>query len=86
MRLLEKLFKPHPRLLDFQNAIPLANILPKLFCPVNDRVRDVQILVLCVGSSSDVGELKNLFHGGKYGRGWVSRMVRGLLDNALALE
>ena len=53
---------------------------------MNDDVGDVHGLVLCVGVSVDVDELKNFFDGGKYGRNWVSRMICGLLEDFLVLE
>ena len=86
MRHPKKTFELHPRLLDCQNSVPLANLQPKLDHPVNDNVGNANGLVLCIGGSNGVGELKKFFDGRKYGRDRVSRMVRRLLDNVLGIK
>ena len=72
--------------MDCQNSDPLANLQPKLDHPVIYHVGNVNGLVFCIGGSNGVGELKKFFDGRKYGRDRVSRMVRRLLENVLALE
>ena len=53
---------------------------------MNYHVFGIHGLVLSVGCVGDVGELDNLFNIRKYGRDQVSRMVRCLIDNVLALK
>ena len=53
---------------------------------MNDHLGNVHVLMLHVGGYCDLRKIKKLFYGGKYGRNWVSRMVRHFLDNVLALE
>ena len=85
MRRPKKMFKSNPDLLNCCHTITLANHQPKLACPVNNHIRDVQGLELGIRCSGDVGQIKNFYDDGKYGRNWVPRMVCCLLDDVLAL-
>ena len=66
--------------------VPLAIFQPKIARPVNYHVGDVHGLVLCVGGSSDFGEIKKLFDRVKDGNDQISRMVHHLLDDVFALK
>ena len=53
---------------------------------MNNHIRNIHGLFLCIRRSVDVDKLEKFFDSGEYGCGWVSRMVGCLLDNSLALE
>ena len=79
----EKLFEPHPRLLNFWNAILLPNRQPKLFCPADYHVGDVNCLQLGVGRPGGVSKLEELLDCGEQGHDRVARVVISLPDNVL---
>ena len=66
--------------------VPLANHQPKLYLPLNDCLGNVNGSVLRIGGYGDFNNIKKFFDSVKYGRDRVSRMVRRLLDNILALK
>ena len=53
---------------------------------MNDHVCNARGLVLHVGHSNDIKELKKFFGGIKYICDWFLRMVRRLIDDVLALD
>ena len=73
-----KLLETNPRPLDCCHAISFVNRQYKLSCPVKNDLSYVNILVLDVGRSGDVGDFNNLFN--------IREYVDRLLDNFFVLE
>ena len=86
MRFLEKLFDPHPNLLDLWHAIPLANFQTELARHVEYSVGDVNCLQLVVWRTGNAIKIEKLLDWEEYVCDWVARVVIRLLDDVLLFQ
>ena len=53
---------------------------------MNNHIRNIHVLNICVRSPGDVGKPEEFFDGGGYDHNQVSRMVGCLLDDLFAFK